>query len=86
MRAKHNVLLVTNDHVSTLTGMADNTITVSALDRAKVKVGQSSQLLPAVKPFRSLAYRTRDHNRYRACDHYPLIPLRLDQRAGGRWA
>uniref|UniRef100_A0A7S2FB46 Uncharacterized protein n=3 Tax=Florenciella parvula TaxID=236787 RepID=A0A7S2FB46_9STRA len=38
MRAKHNVLLVTNDHVSTLTGMADNTITVSALDRTKVKI------------------------------------------------
>jgi len=39
MRLKHNVLLVTNDHVTTLTGMADNTITVSALDRTKVKVG-----------------------------------------------
>jgi len=38
MRLKHNVLLVTNDHVATLTGMADNTITVSALDRTKVKI------------------------------------------------
>ncbi|KAL7575703.1 hypothetical protein ACA910_011519 [Epithemia clementina (nom. ined.)] len=38
MRQKHNVVLVTNDHVETLTGMADNTITVSAVDRSIVKV------------------------------------------------
>lgn len=38
MRKKHNILLVTNDHVETLKGMADNTITVSAVDRSKVKV------------------------------------------------
>jgi hypothetical protein len=38
MRQKHNILLVTNDHVDTLTKMADNTITVSAIDRTKVKI------------------------------------------------
>ena len=36
MRTKHNILLVTNDHVGTLTELADSTITVSAIDRAKV--------------------------------------------------
>ena len=38
MREKHNVLLVTNDHVETLKNMADNTITVSAIDRSKVQI------------------------------------------------
>ena len=38
MRKKHNIVLVTNDHVETLTSMADNTITVSAVDRSVVKV------------------------------------------------
>ena len=39
MRTKHNILLVTNDHVGTLTKLADSTITVSAIDRAKVSSG-----------------------------------------------
>ena len=38
MRKKHNILLVTNDHVDTLKKMADNTVTVSAIDRSKVRV------------------------------------------------
>lgn len=38
LRKKHNVLLVTNDHVEALTAMADATIRVSAIDRAKVLV------------------------------------------------
>ena len=38
MRQKHNILLVTNDHVATLTGMADSTITVSAIDRSRVLI------------------------------------------------
>jgi len=38
MRKKHNLLLVTNDHVKTLTAMADSTITVSAINRAMVSV------------------------------------------------
>ena len=38
MGKKHNVLLVTNDHVNTLKEMANNTITVSAIDRSKVQV------------------------------------------------
>jgi len=38
MRKLHNILLVTNDHVETLTEMSDNTITVSAIDRSTVKI------------------------------------------------
>ena len=38
MRKKHNLLLVTNDHVDTLKKMADNTVTVSVIDRSKVKI------------------------------------------------
>ena len=38
MRKKHNILLVTNDHVQTLKEMADNTVTVSAIDRSKVQI------------------------------------------------
>lgn len=40
MRKKHNILLVTNDHVDTLKKMADNTVTVSAIDRSKVKINE----------------------------------------------
>ena len=42
MRKNHNILLVTNDHVDTLTKMADNTITVSAIDRTKVKINDNA--------------------------------------------
>ena len=38
MARKHNLVLVTNDHVGVLTEMADSTITVSAIDRSKVLV------------------------------------------------
>ncbi len=38
IKQKHNILLVTNDHVDVLKNMADNTIVVSALDRTKVTV------------------------------------------------
>ena len=38
MARKHNLVLVTNDHVDVLTGMADSTITVTAIDRSKVLV------------------------------------------------
>jgi hypothetical protein len=40
MRKRHNILLVTNDHVDTLKGLADNTIVVSAIDRSTVLVNQ----------------------------------------------
>eukprot|EP00565_Helicotheca_tamesis_P009415 CAMPEP_0185737026 /NCGR_PEP_ID=MMETSP1171-20130828/29465_1 /TAXON_ID=374046 /ORGANISM="Helicotheca tamensis, Strain CCMP826" /LENGTH=429 /DNA_ID=CAMNT_0028407833 /DNA_START=265 /DNA_END=1554 /DNA_ORIENTATION=- len=40
MKEKHYILLVTNDHISTLTGMANNTITVSAIDRSTVSVNE----------------------------------------------
>ena len=40
MRETHNILLVTNDHVKTLTDLADNTITVSAIDRSTVTVNE----------------------------------------------
>ena len=38
MRKNHNILLVTNDHVKILREMADNVITVSALDRNAVMI------------------------------------------------
>jgi hypothetical protein len=38
LRENHNILLVTNDHVEALKAMADNTITVSSIDRSTVKV------------------------------------------------
>jgi hypothetical protein len=38
MSQTHNLLLVTNDHVQTLKDLADNIITVSAIDRKHVKV------------------------------------------------
>ena len=44
MRQKHNILLVTNDHVDTLTKMADNTITVSAIDRSVVKINDHEKV------------------------------------------
>jgi hypothetical protein len=44
MRKTHNLLLVTNDHVETLTKMSDNTITVSAIDRTKVKVNSTEEV------------------------------------------
>jgi len=42
LRRQHNILLVTNDHVETLTKMADNTITVSAIDRTKVQINEEA--------------------------------------------
>ena len=44
MSQKHNILLVTNDHVETLTKQADNTITVSAIDRSTLKVNQHEKI------------------------------------------
>lgn len=44
MRKNHNVLLVTNDHVETLTSMADNTITVSAIDRSHVRINSREKV------------------------------------------
>jgi hypothetical protein len=38
LRQRHNILLVTNDHVETLKNMADNTIVVSATDRSVVQI------------------------------------------------
>jgi len=40
LRKRHNIILVTNDHVETLTKLADNTITVSAINRNVVKVNE----------------------------------------------
>ena len=44
MRKKHNILLVTNDHVNTLKSMADNTVTVSAIDRTTVHVNDQERV------------------------------------------
>ena len=44
MRQRHNILLVTNDHVQVLTAMSDNTITVSAIDRSTVKINSREKV------------------------------------------
>ena len=44
MRKKHNILLVTNDHVEALTKMADNTIRVSAVDRGNVQINEREKV------------------------------------------
>lgn len=44
MRQKHNILLVTNDHIQQLTSMADNVITVSAIDRSKVTINDREKV------------------------------------------
>eukprot|EP00592_Proboscia_alata_P006085 CAMPEP_0194354426 /NCGR_PEP_ID=MMETSP0174-20130528/2598_1 /TAXON_ID=216777 /ORGANISM="Proboscia alata, Strain PI-D3" /LENGTH=190 /DNA_ID=CAMNT_0039123381 /DNA_START=439 /DNA_END=1008 /DNA_ORIENTATION=- len=44
MRNKNNLLIVTNDHVQVLVQMADNIITVSAIDRANVRVNDHSSV------------------------------------------
>jgi hypothetical protein len=48
MRQKHNILLVTNDHVEVLTSMADNIITVSAVDRNVVQINDRFKMDRAV--------------------------------------
>jgi energy-coupling factor transporter ATP-binding protein EcfA2 len=56
LRQRHNVLLVTNDHVETLTDMADNTIRVSALDRSVVQVnGKDDEKVDREKTILALA-------------------------------
>jgi ABC-type lipoprotein export system ATPase subunit len=38
LSVRHNVLLVTNDHVESITNVSNNTITVSAIDRSHVRI------------------------------------------------
>jgi ABC-type lipoprotein export system ATPase subunit len=35
---QHNILLVTNDHIDKITSISNNTITVSAIDRSRVRI------------------------------------------------
>ena len=44
MRQRHNILLVTNDHVKTLKKLTDNTIVVSTIKRTKVQVNCCSSI------------------------------------------
>ena len=44
MKAKHNVLLVTNDHVKALSNLSDNVITVSAIDREHVSINEMKKV------------------------------------------
>jgi len=44
MSQKHNILLVTNDHVGTLMNLADNIITVSAIDRSKLRINDHDKV------------------------------------------
>lgn len=55
MSKKHNILLVTNDHVETLKDLADNTITVSAIDRTTVKVNKMEKI-PREKAILALSF------------------------------
>lgn len=41
MRKRHNILLVTNDHVETLKRTVDNTIRVSAIDCTRVQINDN---------------------------------------------
>lgn len=64
LRERHNVVLVTNDHVHVLTDLADNTITVSALDRSVVNINQMRQPVGRDKAMLALSSRGGDY-------HYP---------------
>jgi energy-coupling factor transporter ATP-binding protein EcfA2 len=44
LRKRHNILLVTNDHLKTLKELANNAIVVSAMDRSKVQVNALSRV------------------------------------------
>jgi len=44
MKKRHNVLLVTNDHVKALSELSDNVITVSALDRENVSINEMKKV------------------------------------------
>eukprot|EP00977_Amphora_coffeiformis_P021986 scaffold10157_cov162-Amphora_coffeaeformis.AAC.4 len=44
MRQKHNIVLVTNDHVHVLKDLADNTLTVSAIDRSMVVINDNHKV------------------------------------------
>jgi len=44
LKKRHNIILVTNDHIDTLTQMADNTLTVSAWDRSTVKINDTDKV------------------------------------------
>jgi len=44
IRKRNQILLVTNDHTETLKSMADNTITVSAVDRSSVRINDHEKV------------------------------------------
>mmetsp|Transcript_4085 Transcript_4085/g.8396 ORF Transcript_4085/g.8396 Transcript_4085/m.8396 type:complete len:537 (+) Transcript_4085:101-1711(+) len=58
MSEKHNVVLVTNDHVQTLTSMANNIITVSAVDRSVVQINDLPQPVDRRKAIMALKLGT----------------------------
>ena len=74
MRIKHNILLVTNDHVAALTKMADSTITVSAIDRSKVLLNNPN---PSPSP-------NHNHNPNPNLDPNPNQGVAQRRRAGSR--
>jgi hypothetical protein len=63
MREKHNILLVTNDHVETLKKMADNTVTVSTIDRSKVQINGNEGI---DQDLAKLAVSIGDNYKYKA--------------------
>ena len=44
MAKRHNVLLVTNDHVDAMRKLAKNTIVVSAIDRSTVTINETAKV------------------------------------------
>jgi len=55
LRQKHNILLVTNDHVAKLTAMADNIITVSAIDRTTIQLNDRATMVNREKAIHALS-------------------------------
>jgi hypothetical protein len=69
MRKKHNIVLVTNDHVEVLTDMSDNTVTVSAIDRSVVKINDREGV-DRTKAIHALGVGNNYHRKARKEEYY----------------
>ena len=68
MRQRHNIVLVTNDHVTALKEMADNTLTVSAIDRTTVRINDRFDAVDRRKALLALSIGDRYIYRTGAAD------------------
>jgi len=59
LKYEHNILLVTNDHIEALKELADDTITVSALDRSSVKLNNHPERISQEEAIRDLSVGSR---------------------------